>query len=181
MSDLTDLSLYTQNLGDTYTSAQKVAAMEKKAQELAKSSASKQTEETDDELMEVCKNFEAYLWEQVYKEMAKSTSLFSDKSDSTSSALGSSLLSGGDTYSSGMVNLFMQDALEKVSSQSVAGGTNSLAQSLYDQLKRQTMTPDEALNKVQAKAAGIVTGSQNEEDNAGTVTGLLDGEDDTGI
>lgn len=146
MSDFTDMSLYTQNLADTYSSAQKVAAMQKKAEAMSAKGKASQTEETDDELMKVCKDFEAYLWEQVYKEMAKSTSLFSDDSDSSSSALGSSLLSGGDSYSSGMVNLFMKDALEQVSSQSVKGGANSLAQMLYDQMKRQTMTVDEVRN-----------------------------------
>ncbi|MCR5303343.1 MAG: hypothetical protein K6E33_02180 [Lachnospiraceae bacterium] len=160
MADITDLNLYTQNLADSYTSAQKVAAMEKKAQALSKSGESKAEDETDEELMDVCKDFEAYLWEQVYKEMAKSTNLFSDQSDSTSSALGSSMFSGGDSYSSGMVNLFMQDALETVSSQSVAGGANSLAQSLYDQLKRQTMSASELVNSANSGIAGtMVSGS----------------------
>lgn len=161
MSDLTDLSLYTKNMTDTYTGAQKVAAMEKKAEELAKKgrvSQNSENEETDEKLMKVCKDFEAYLWEQVYKEMGKSTSLFSDGSDSMTSSLGASYLSGGDSYSSGMVNLFMKDALAQVSAQSVKGGENSLAQMLYDQMKRQTMTVDEARESIEAKDKGESSG-----------------------
>ena len=63
MSDLTDLSLYTKNMTDTYTGAQKVAAMEKKAEELAKKgrvSQNSENEETDEKFMKVCKDFEAY-------------------------------------------------------------------------------------------------------------------------
>jgi flagellar protein FlgJ len=83
------------------------------------------TEETTskEKLMSACKQFEAYLWEQVYKEMKNSTTTFGDSSDS-------------NDYGKNMVNLFMDQAIETVSSESVTEGPNSLAQSLYDQLKR---------------------------------------------
>lgn len=75
-----------------------------------------------DKLMSACKQFESYLWEQVYKEMKKSTTTFGDDSSSD--------------YGTNMVNLYMDSAIEKVSSESVTEGENGLAQTLYDQLKR---------------------------------------------
>ncbi len=78
---------------------------------------------SSEKLMTACKQFEAYLWEQVYKEMKKSSTTFGDDSSS-------------NDYGMGMVNLFMDNAIEKVSSESVTSGPNSLAQTLYDQLKR---------------------------------------------
>jgi flagellar protein FlgJ len=78
---------------------------------------------SSEKLMSACKQFEAYLWEQVYKEMKKSSTTFGDDSDS-------------NDYGMNMVNLFMDKAIETVSSESVTQGPNSLAQTLYDQLKR---------------------------------------------
>ena len=73
---------------------------------------------TDEELMKVCKEFEAYFTEQVYKEMLKTV----PKSDGESSAL---------------VDYFKDMAVSEIASQSVeeSGGTG-LAQSLYEQMRR---------------------------------------------
>lgn len=82
-----------------------------------------QTEATDDELMDACKEFEAYLWEQVFKEMEKSTKVFSDDED-------------GDAYASNMVDYFSDSLIQEISSQAVDQGANSLSQMLYEQMKR---------------------------------------------
>ena len=77
----------------------------------------------DDALFEACKQFEAYLWEQVYKEMEKTAKLFGDDKDK-----------GG--YASGMVDIFKDEVFKKISEQTATQGSNSLAQMLYEQAKR---------------------------------------------
>ncbi len=77
---------------------------------------------TDDELLEACKQFEAYLWEQVYKNVDKTTNLFGSQSEGS--------------YASDMVNMFSDNLIQEVSKMSVSEGDNSLAMRLYEQLKR---------------------------------------------
>ena len=77
----------------------------------------------DDALFDACKQFEAYLWEQVYKEMEKTVKLFSDDDDD-------------EGYASNMVDLFKDEVIQKISEQTATEGSNSLAQLLYEQAKR---------------------------------------------
>ena len=74
----------------------------------------------DAELLDACKQFEAYLWEQVYKEMQKAVDLFGDDEDG---------------YASNMVDYFKDDVIQKLSEQTATQGSNSLAQMLYEQAK----------------------------------------------
>ena len=78
---------------------------------------------TDDELLDACKEFEAYFLEQVFKEMEKTVDVFKDE-DSTSN------------YSSSMVDYFKDEALSQLSSESTETQGLGLAQSLYEQMKR---------------------------------------------
>ena len=75
---------------------------------------------TDQELMEACKEFEAYLWEQVLSEMTKSVNFGIDEESSSSS----------------MVSYFKDEAMKEVAGQITESTTSSLAQSLYEQMKR---------------------------------------------
>ncbi|MBQ8326133.1 MAG: rod-binding protein [Lachnospiraceae bacterium] len=75
----------------------------------------------DDELMEACKQFEAYFIEQVYKEMEKTIPKSEFSSGSTSSLV--------DYYKTELI----QDISEQTSEQ---GGGLGLAQDLYEQMKR---------------------------------------------
>lgn len=75
---------------------------------------------TDEELMEACKEFEAYLWEQVLSEMTKNVN-FGVDTDSTSST---------------MVDYFKDEAMKEIAGQITESTTSSLAQSLYEQMKR---------------------------------------------
>ena len=88
---------------------------------------------TDEELMDVCKQFEAYLWEQVYKNVDKTTNLFGSQSDGS--------------YAGNMVNMFSDTLIQEVSKMSVGEGDNSLAMQLYEQMKRNygvgVKTPEE--------------------------------------
>ena len=78
------------------------------------------TKATDEELMEACKDFESYLWEQVLSEMTKSVNFGID----------------ADSSSSTMVDYFKDEAMKEVASQITESTTSSLAQSLYEQMKR---------------------------------------------
>ena len=77
---------------------------------------------TDEELLGACKEFEAYLWEQVYKEVDKTSNVFGTESDGS--------------YAGNMVNMFSDNLIQEVSKMSVSGEDNSLAMQLYQQLKR---------------------------------------------
>ena len=114
--DITGLGLYT----DYMTDANRVAAenLQNKLENTAKSESV-----DDDALLDACKQFEAYLWEQVYKEMVKTTKFFGDDKDDGS-------------YASGMVDIFKDEMIQKISEQTAVQGSNSLAQMLYEQAKR---------------------------------------------
>ncbi len=86
-------------------------------------SSTSSTESTDEELLDACKQFEAYLWEQVFKEMEKSIKAFSDEEE-------------GDAYASNMVDYFKDTFIQEVSAQATNEGSNSLANILYEQMKR---------------------------------------------
>lgn len=77
--------------------------------------------QTDEELMDACKEFENYLWEQVLKSM-KSTVNFAGEEGSNSQ----------------MVEYFMDSAISDVATQLTdkTMGPNSLAQQMYEQMKR---------------------------------------------
>lgn len=114
--DLTGAGLYT----DYMTDADRVAAenLQSKLEKTAKSDTV-----DDDALFDACKQFEAYLWEQVYKEMEKTTKIFSDDDDK-------------ESYASNMTDYFKDTLIQQISEQTASGGSNSLAHMLYEQAKR---------------------------------------------
>lgn len=75
---------------------------------------------SDEELMDACKQFEAYFLEQCFKEMLKTV-----KTDESSSGSMSTLV---DYYKDSMVQQVSEQATEKEGL--------GLAQSLYEQMKR---------------------------------------------
>ena len=95
---------------------------------------------TDEELMNACKEFESYLWEQVINSMKSSIS-FTDESEANSQ----------------MVNYFMDTAISDVASSLTEQnmGPNSLAQQMYEQMKRNSAIDVETLLKQSAEASGI--------------------------
>ena len=76
--------------------------------------------ETDQELMDACKQFEAYMLEQVFKEMQK-TVIKADESPDANA---------------GLVDYFKDSTLVEISKQSTDLQGLGLAQSLYEQMKR---------------------------------------------
>ena len=114
--DLTGLGTYTDYMTDT--NRVNTENLQKKLENTA------QVKETDnDALLDACKQFEAYLWEQIYKEMEETTKVFSDDED-------------GDAYASNMVDYFKDAVIQQISSQTATEQSNSLAQMLYEQAKR---------------------------------------------
>lgn len=75
---------------------------------------------TDDELLDVCKQFEAYFMEQVFKQMEK-TIIRDEKSSGSSTAL---------------VDYFKDSALQELTAQSTETQGLGIAQMLYEQMKR---------------------------------------------
>lgn len=73
---------------------------------------------TDDELMDACKQFEAYFLEQVFKEMMKTI----PKSEE-----------GGSNAA--LVDYFKDNMIQEIASQSTETNSLGLAQMLYDQMK----------------------------------------------
>ena len=114
--DLTGTGLYT----DYMTDADRVASenLQSKLENTAKSESV-----DDDALLDACKQFEAYLWEQVYKEMEKTVKIFSDDEDE-------------DSYASNMTDYFKDTLIQEISEQTASEGSNSLARMLYEQAKR---------------------------------------------
>lgn len=79
---------------------------------------------TDDELMNACKQFEAYFVEQVFKEMKKTI----PQSEETSGA------------TSGLKSYFEDEMLKEYASESTENNSLGLAQMLYEQMKRNYST-----------------------------------------
>ena len=79
----------------------------------------------DAELLEACKQFEAYLWEQVLKEMDKSVKLFKGDDEE-------------EGYAGNMVDTFKDTYIQTIATQMTeeGQGANSLSQTLYEQMKR---------------------------------------------
>lgn len=80
--------------------------------------------QTDEELMDACKEFETYLWEQVLKSMKSTVDVFGAKEDSGAN--------------SQMVDVFMDSAISDVSKSLTDQnmGPGSLAKQMYEQMKR---------------------------------------------
>ncbi|MBP3469674.1 MAG: hypothetical protein J6K26_09185 [Lachnospiraceae bacterium] len=92
--------------------------------------------QTDEELLEACKEFENYLWEQVVKSMKSTVDI-----------------TGEDSSSSQMVDTFMDSAISDVAKNLTEQnlGPNSLAMQMYEQMKRtQTINVEELLAQGQA-------------------------------
>ena len=117
--DLTGLGVYTDYMTDANRA--NTENLQKKLENTANTA---QVEETENEaLLDACKQFEAYLWGQIYKEMEKSTKEFSDDEDEVG-------------YASNMVDYFSETVVQQISSQTAAEQSNSLAHMLYEQAKR---------------------------------------------
>ena len=95
---------------------------ETKATELARNLSGKaENASTDDELMDVCKQFESYMLEQVFKHMDKTVMRNDD---------------GKDASTENLFDFFRGQAIQDLASQSTEKQGLGIAQQLYEQLRR---------------------------------------------
>ena len=79
------------------------------------------SQSSDDELLAVCKEFESYFMEQIYKEMQKTVDVFKDDDSNPNDTL---------------VDFFKDSALQDLTSTSTEKEGLGVAQMLYEQMKR---------------------------------------------
>ncbi len=111
--DLSSLSNYYNSMSSQLSSSANGISNLSEAEVAAK---------TDEELMEVCKEFEAYFLEQVFKEMEKTATIFSDEEESGST--------------SQLVDYFKDSTIAELAGESTDKDGLGLAQMLYEQMKR---------------------------------------------
>jgi len=112
MSDFSSLtSLYTNYISDTASTAKTTSSVD---------TTKDYSKATDDELMEACKQFEAYFLEQIMKEMAKTVNI--TESDSASMNT--------------LTDYFKDELISEMASTTVETQSTGLAQILYEQMKR---------------------------------------------
>ncbi len=111
--DITNISQYTDYIQSQNTSATKLKE-NINTTDYAKAS--------EDELLDACKQFEAYFLEQVFKEMQKTVDCF--KSEEASSS------------GNAMVDYFKDGAMQELAATSTETQGLGLAQMLYEQMKR---------------------------------------------
>lgn len=89
------------------------------------------------ELMDACKEFEAYFMEQVFNSMLETTKVFSDDDE--------------NGYASKMVDYFKDFAVQELCDKVTEGSGLGLANTLYEQMKRNygigVVKPEEALEE----------------------------------
>ena len=106
-------SLYADYLTSTAT----------KASNLERTLQGADSRKSDDELLDACKQFEAYFYEQVFKNMEKAMVPSSDDSDANQTLV--------DYYKGNLIAEYSKDIVNQS-----GGGNNTLAQQLYEQMKR---------------------------------------------
>jgi len=110
-----DISSITSAYNDIYASSSSQSAS--KLQNKLEGDYSKAT---DDELMDVCKEFEAYFLEQMFKEMVKTIPTSEETSASTSS----------------MMDYYKDEMIKNIAADSTENNSLGLAQMLYEQMRR---------------------------------------------
>ncbi len=107
-----DIGDITSTYGDIYNSAANASASK-----LENQLQSDYSKATDDELMDACKQFEAYFLEQMFKEMMKTIPKSEDSSNS-------------------MLDYFKDEMVQQIAADSTEQNSLGLAQMLYEQMKR---------------------------------------------
>lgn len=105
---------------------------------------------TDDELMDVCKQFESYFLEQVFKEMTKTISLAETSSSANST----------------MMDYYKEQMIQTLASQSTEQNGLGLAQMLYDQMRRNYGLDEKCITAEELRNRNAETKDNTEESNA---------------
>ncbi len=132
---MVDMSDITAMYGDTYASAanQKASMLQRR---IANADYSKAA---DDELLDACKQFEAYFVEQMFKGMLKTI----PQSEETSN------------YTSTMMDYYKDQMIQGVAEETSKQGGLGLAQMLYEQMKRNYGITDMPAAEVAAVASAV--------------------------
>lgn len=109
--DINSISAYTDYIKNQATGASTNKISDMKSSDYANAS--------EDELMDACKQFESYLLEQVFKHMAKTTSL-----------------GKGEGSNGALVDYFGDMTIQEISKQSTELQGLGIAEQLYEQMKR---------------------------------------------
>lgn len=117
-------------IGSVYSDYLTSSASKSKASALESKLDSDCSNSSDEELMEVCKEFEAYFLEQVFDAMLETTKVFSDEEESS--------------YATKMVDYFKDSAVQELTQQATNQNGIGIAQTLYEQMKRQYSAIDPA-------------------------------------
>lgn len=117
-------------IGSVYSDYLTSSASQNKASALESKLDSDYSNSSDEELMEVCKEFEAYFLEQVFDAMLETTKVFSNEEESS--------------YATKMVDYFKDSAVQELTQQATNQNGIGIAQTLYEQMKRQYSAIDPA-------------------------------------
>ncbi|MCR5210564.1 MAG: hypothetical protein K6C99_10170 [Lachnospiraceae bacterium] len=130
MGDISNLMDYTSSLAS--------------ASNVDKTAKSASSVKTDEEMLDACKEFESYLWEQVLKSMKSASEVFNTKED--------------DKTVSYFKDTAMTEVAKQITEQNLGG--NSLAMQMYEQMQRnQGISGDE----IRARMAAAAASSDNSE------------------
>jgi flagellar protein FlgJ len=131
------------NISSLYSDVYSTAANQS-ATKLKNQLESDQTSASDDELMDVCKQFESYFLEQVFKEMEKTIPSSEDSSSSTNQ----------------LVDYYKDQMIQTLASQSTEQNSLGLAQTLYEQMKRNLGVDASQLSQDTVETAESVTAGE---------------------
>ena len=117
------------------------------ARNAQKLSSNAQAAQSDEEMLDACKEFETYLWEQVIKSMKSASEVFSDGEKSP------------------QVDYFMDTAITKTAEQMTEQslGSNSLAMQMFEQMKRNSGVSLEEILAKNAAEQGVTAAGDNED------------------
>lgn len=114
------MSLDITGLSSSYSDIISSQAQSVQSQKLQESVSGDYSNATEEELMDACKQFEAYFLEQVFKGMEKTI----PKSDD------------GDTSTQNLLDYFKDTAIQQLAEDSTESNGLGLAQMLFEQMKR---------------------------------------------
>lgn len=108
------------SIGNTYFTNYSVDASDPSADKV---SGTIQKAQTDEEMMNACRQFEAYLIQQMYKNMEEATKILTEDEDD-------------DGGSSDYIDLFSDNYLEDIANRMVSSGQGlGIAEQLYNSIK----------------------------------------------
>lgn len=120
------------SIGDTYLTGYSTEAVDTTADKVTSQI---QSAESDDDMLDACKQFEAYMIQQMYKNMERMAKVFSDDEEEDG---------GSNQY----VEMFSDTYLENIANTMVYNGQGlGIAEQLYDSIQRNSgITPASAVS-----------------------------------